>query len=139
MKTIFKIVKENNKFVYLFIYGLLTGGMLSFTSCEDDMFSVDNSVPNRMFRPVAFTVSPTSSGANFNWVPISGASSYYLEVSKDSLQFTEELQKISLGIVSAYQLTDLLSKTRYSARIKTVSGKPELLDSDFNSITFVTP
>lgn len=140
MRTKTAFTQHGNRAIYISICGLIMIALFSFSSCETDESSIDESVPNRMFRPVAFTASPSSTGTSFSWVPIAGAASYYLEISKDSLQFTQEVQKISLEVVSSYRVTDLLSATRYSARIKSVSAKPEeILDSEFNSVTFVTP
>lgn len=127
------------KLRYILCCGLMIAGLFSLSSCDDDDNGIDESVPNRMFRPVDFTANPTALETSFSWVPISGAASYYLEISKDSLEFTNELQKISLQVSSSYRISGLLSKTRYSARIKTISAKPEKLDSEFNSITFLVP
>lgn len=137
MKTI-KIIIEGG-FKYFICFSLAIAGLFSMSSCDDDGDGIDESVPNRMFRPVAFTASSTVEETSFNWVPISGAASYYLEISKDSLEFTNEVQKVSLEVSSSYRIKGLLSKTRYSARIKTVSAKTDVLDSEFNSITFLIP
>lgn len=137
MKTIKAIIEDG--FKYLICFSIVVGGLFSMSSCDDDDDDVDYSVPNRMFRPVAFTANPTVDETSFSWVPISGAASYYLEISKDSLEFTNEVQKISLEVSSGYRVSGLLTKTRYSARIKTISAKPDVLDSEFNSITFLIP
>ncbi len=93
--------------------------------------------PDRLFAPALFAGTVIENNISLNWTPISNAS-YSLELSKDSLLFTNELVVIPLDEVSHYSFSDLWSKTRYSARIKAVSKDSKLKDSKYLTITFKT-
>jgi hypothetical protein len=104
-------------------------------SCKKETTASD--IPDQLFRPIKFIASINGNIANISWVPIAGAT-YSLEVSKDSLLFTNGLSVIPLDNVVSYAIQDLLSYTRYSARIKAVSKDASIRNSDYQSITFVT-
>lgn len=106
-----------------------------FLSCKDDIETI--TPPDRLFAPALFGGTVIENNISLNWTPISNAS-YLLELSKDSLLFTNELVVIPLDEVSNYSFSDLWSKTRYSVRIKAVSKDPALKDSKYLSITFKT-
>ena len=117
------------------IPGILMLFALLFSSCDEDVF--ESNTPDQLFRPTAFAATIEGNDVDFSWVPIAGAS-YLLEISKDSLDFNTELQAIELGSVSSYSIEDLWSQTRYSARIKAVSKNPDIKDSEYKQITFIT-
>lgn len=93
--------------------------------------------PDRLFAPALFGGTVIENNISLSWTPISN-SSYLLELSKDSLQFTTDLVVIPLDDVSYYTFSNLWSRTRYSARIKAVSKDPKLKDSKCLEITFKT-
>ena len=107
----------------------------SLLSCNSD--DTEKYMQERMFRPVSFRTSITGNNVSFSWTPIGGAT-YLLEISRDSMQFVRELQVIPLGKVSGYRVGDLWSNNRYSARIKSISLNPDIQDSEYQEITFVT-
>lgn len=97
-------------------------------SCEREETEKDK-ILSRLFRPASFTATVTDNVIHFSWTPI-GNATYLLEVSKDSLLFTNELQSIVVER-NSYTLSDLWSQTRYSARVKAVSKNPEMGDSGY--------
>lgn len=108
---------------------------LLFLACEDE--NAGDYTPDQLFRPVKFSSSTSGSSVNFSWVPVAN-SSISLEISKDSLAFTNDLQIITLDEVTLYTVENLYSLTRYSARIKSVSKVVGISDSEYSEITFVT-
>lgn len=138
MKTLKYYIHKGNLINYtlrIMLICLLPMGAV-LTSCSDDD-DEEAKFPSRLFRPIAFTSNISENTVGFSWVPISGAT-YLLELSRDSLLFETDVQSIPLGNVSYYTIGDLWSKTRYSARIKSVSANPNVADSEFQEITFVT-
>lgn len=108
-----------------------------FISCEDEKITNDN-LPDQLFRPTLFTPHVNANDITFTWVPIKGAS-YSLEISRDSLQFQQDLQVFSINeSKSTFEVKDLWGETRYSARIKSVSNDPGIKDSEYKQITFMT-
>lgn len=108
---------------------------LAFLSClkkSEIDFTTD-----RLFRPTQFTATVNGVTVDLSWKAIKNAA-YLLEVSRDSLQFEQELQAFSTDGTTTYQLTDLRSSTMYSARIKAVSKISEVKDSEYQQIVFVT-
>jgi hypothetical protein len=103
-------------------------------SCEDD---AKESLPERLFRPVSFSAAADGNNVDFTWMPIKGAT-YYIEISRDSLLFETDLQGFSYGEVNSCRINDLWGNTRYSARIKAVSGDLAVADSEYKAITFTT-
>lgn len=121
-----------NLFFIVLVFGVFIG--TSLASCSDE----DNGgLPSRLFRPIAFTASVSENKVGLSWVPINGAT-YLLEISRDSLLFETELVSYPLGKVAYWGIEDLWSNTRYSARIKSVSADPNVADSEYQEITFVT-
>lgn len=108
---------------------------LLFLACEDE--NAGDYTPDQLFRPVKFSSSTSGSSVNFSWVPVAN-SSISLEISKDSLAFTDILQIIALDEVTEFTVENLYSSTRYSARIKSVSKVIGISDSEYTEITFVT-
>jgi hypothetical protein len=123
------------KYKIIVTAGLLFSLAVLSGSCKKETTASD--LPDQLFRPIKFIASINGNIANISWVPIAGAT-YSLEVSKDSLLFTNGLSVIPLDNVVSYAIQDLLSYTRYSARIKAVSKDASIRNSDYQSITFVT-
>ncbi|MGV8137263.1 MAG: hypothetical protein AB2L20_18770 [Mangrovibacterium sp.] len=105
-------------------------------SCKKDE-TPENTVADRLFRPASFKSYIDGSQVYFSWTPIAGAS-YLLEISKDSFLFKNDLQTFTLDAEDEFEVEDLWSNTRYSARIKSVSLNKNIKDSDYKEITFVT-
>lgn len=61
-----------------------------------------------------------------------------LELSKDSLSFSNEKKSFEVSGTNNLRVDDLWSNTRYSARIKAVSKDAAVKDSEFQEVTFVT-
>jgi hypothetical protein len=120
--------------------GVIFMTILSLPSCdkEDEPMS-----PDKLFRPAGFTSSTENdiaggSMVTLSWTPIKNAA-YLLELSKDSLAFTDIVQSISLERgVKEYEFTALTGRTRYSARIKSISSDPAVKDSEFAVLSFVS-
>lgn len=123
------------KYKIIVTVGLLFSLAVLSDSCKKETTASD--LPDQLFRPIKFIASINGNIANISWVPIAGAT-YSLEVSKDSLLFTNGLSVIPLDNAVSYAIQDLLSYTRYSARIKAVSKDASIRNSDYQSITFVT-
>jgi hypothetical protein len=115
--------------------GLLCILFLFQVSCKNDTITIDT--PDQLFRPVGLATSINGNVVKFSWVPISGAT-YSLELSRDSFAFVQDLKVIPLVGVLEYTVEDLLSLTRYSARIKAISIDKSIKDSDYKQILFVT-
>jgi hypothetical protein len=110
---------------------------VSLLSCEEDEEVIRQ--PSQLFRPVLFTSERNVDQVVLSWVPIKNAA-YLLEISRDNLQFTVDLQSFPLEAgTKQYVLSNLQSGETYSARIKSVSNDPEISDSEFVVITFVAP
>jgi len=116
--------------------GLLCILFLFQVSCKNDTIAIEPP-PDQLFRPVGLTTSINGNMVKFSWVPIAGAT-YSLELSRDSFAFVQDLKVIPLVGVLVYTVEDLLSLTRYSARIKAISIDKSIKDSDYKQILFVT-
>lgn len=104
-------------------------------SCEEED-AIDNT-PDRLFRPALLTAGVDGNKVRLTWVPIANAS-YSLEISRDSLLFSTDLQVIPLDGVDEYTVMDLWSDTVYSARIKGLSKISTIMDSEYETVTFRT-
>lgn len=104
-------------------------------SCEEE--TTPDDTPDRLFRPALLTAGVDGNKVVLKWVPIANAS-YSLEISRDSLLFSTDLQVIPLDGVDEYTVGDLWSDTIYSARIKGLSKISTIRDSEYEQITFRT-
>jgi hypothetical protein len=52
--------------------------------------------------------------------------------------FLTDLQVFEIDEKVIYTVDDLISSTRYSARVKAISKNPDVKDSGYNEITFMT-
>lgn len=129
-----KRIKNRYSYIVVILGIFFFAGMLS---CEKHNLEDPDTSTDRLFRPPTFAANVNTNEVTLSWVPIANAT-YVLEVSKDNLVFETELQRIELGEVAEYILTDLWSSTRYSARIKAVSNNPLVKDSEFTAVTFQT-
>ncbi len=107
-----------------------------YISCDEEETPTEE-IPDQLFRPVNFTAGINGNSISFTWVPIVNAS-YLLEISRDSFLFEQDLQVFPIDGAVDYTIENLWSDSRYSARIKSVSKKPEIKDSEFKQITFKT-
>lgn len=123
-KTIFKIT-----------YLILVSFTPFLTSCDEA--TEQEEFVDQLFRPVGFIPVVNLNEVAFVWLPIANAS-YSLEISQDSLLFQKNLKVFALDGVDNFTISDLMSKTRYSARIKSVSKNALVKDSDYKQITFIT-
>jgi hypothetical protein len=112
-------------------------------SCEEEE-TISEVKIDRLFRPVGFTASVSGVDVTLTWTPIKNAT-YFMEISKDSLLFENELKPIVIGKEAidgnsvVYKIEDYFwSSTRYSARVKSVSADPDVEDSGWQEITFKT-
>ena len=117
------------------IYLLIAIVILLLSSCEKEDNKLD--FPGKLFRPAKFQSSVNTNEVTFSWVPIKGAN-YLLEISKDSLLFTNDVQAFTIEGASEFLVENLWSSTLYSARIKSVSIDPEIQDSEYKQLIFVT-
>ncbi|MDR3218003.1 MAG: hypothetical protein LBU22_03340 [Dysgonamonadaceae bacterium] len=110
---------------------------LSLFSCEEDEEVVKQ--PGQMFRPVRFSVLETLPGqVTFSWIPIKDAN-FLLEISRDDHAFEVDLKTQALDAgTKEYTITDIWGEVRYSARIKSVSNNPEVKDSEYSVLSFVS-
>ena len=109
--------------------------IVSQISCRPE--EVINNTSDRLFAPAMLSGLVIENTINLSWVPIANAS-YSLELSKDSLLFSNELMVVPLDGKTYYSFSDLWSNTRYSARIKAISKDSTIKNSIYNEITFKT-
>ncbi len=125
---------EKNRYYIIRLYLLALCFFPFVISCEEE--ALEDDVPDQLFRPVLFTAEINVDEVTFTWVPIENAS-YVIEVSKDDL-FTNDLQSYAVDGTVEYTVENLLTNTRYSARIKAVSKDERIKDSGYTKITFLT-
>ena len=133
-------MKINNK--YMKLSGLLfLGSLMLLSSCKDWDFDSDSSF-NKLFRtPKVETTVLEASTATISWSVVPKADYYIVELSKDSLQFTNNLKSFGAdGSIKTNTtiLNNLVGGTRYSVRIKAVSNEG-IPSSEFATLTFKTP
>jgi hypothetical protein len=110
------------------------GLLYTIVSCKDDDEQLE--VPY-LFRPVAFAAETNKTVVTITWAAVKGATSYTLQISKDSLLFENIV--ISDTLTECSYVVELAGDTRYSARIRANAGSSEK-DSKYNDkLTFKTP
>ncbi|HBL77909.1 MAG: hypothetical protein A2W90_01620 [Bacteroidetes bacterium GWF2_42_66] len=130
---------KTQKYFSLLSFALVLCFLLSVVSCDDD--TSDYGIADQLFRPINFQAEvddEIGNAVNFSWVPIKGTSYYSLEISRDSLQFKQDLQSFSIYDDDKFEIENLWSDSRYSARIKAISIDSKIKDSEYKQITFVT-
>ncbi len=116
-----------------FIISILT--IFSLFSCEKNEQKVD--APSQLFRPAMLTVSVNANIVSFSWIPIKG-STYSLDLAKDNLLFTTDVQNFKIDGRAEFIAENLWSLSTYSVRIKCVSSDPNIKDSEYKMATFTT-
>jgi hypothetical protein len=111
--------------------------MIVLPACDDDDDDVSTG-QTRLFRPVELTTSFDGTTVEISWLPILGAASYNLDLSRDSLKFDNIVESYT-GIEEAVLvIPDLIGGERYSVRIMAVAEDPSR-NSEYAELTFVTP
>lgn len=135
MKTIKKI------FLQVFVIGLIITGL---SSCKKTLeWEVDESF-DRLFRPSELTASVSGVTATLTWKGKPATNSYVVELSKDSLQFSQivstyKTQGVKTANGYSFEIPDLLDPTtRYSARIKGRDTTDVKNESQWTAVTFKT-
>ncbi|HAZ03794.1 MAG: hypothetical protein A2W90_17795 [Bacteroidetes bacterium GWF2_42_66] len=104
-------------------------------SCKEDTETED--LFSKLFRPPVITATVNGASVSFTWTAV-GDGLYMIEVSRDSLLFSTDLQIFEVDGKVEYTVEDLYSMTMYSARVKAISANPEVDDSGYQEITFTT-
>ena len=120
---------------YKILYAFVLCITLLVSSCKEesetkDMFSM-------LFRPPVITASVNGVSVSFTWTAV-GDGIYSLEISRDSLLFLTDLQVFEIDGKVEYTVKDLYSSSLYSARIKAISQNPEVDDSGYQEVIFIT-
>ncbi|MDP4225853.1 MAG: DUF5123 domain-containing protein [Bacteroidota bacterium] len=127
---------------HLTLWGLM---LLVLASCEKFDFKADSSYA-RAFHPYSLAANNvTATSAVLEWPTVPGVKLYIVELSRDSLAFTNMIDTIQISSdtlsssvdVVDLSLNDLYGNTSYSARVKTTSATG-LPDSKYISATFKT-
>jgi hypothetical protein len=106
-----------------------------FVSCKEDEV-IQTELPY-LFRPIDFKVETSKTKATISWAKVDSAVSYTIQISQDSLEFTDII--ITETITESPYIVELAGDTRYSVRIKANAGDPAK-DSKYNDkLTFKTP
>ncbi len=134
IKSLKRYIKIMKSIARIFPLLAFAGSML--VSCLEAP-NPDPSYPSQLFRPINFSGNVDGVDVSFSWAPIKEAS-YLLEISRDSFLFEQDVKSITIDKQIGYEIGDLRSQTRYSARIKAVSKKSTVKDSEYQTISFVT-
>lgn len=120
---------------FKFLFVLAAGMLLWLPSCKEEEEEYKDV---RLFRPVELTTNFDGTTVEISWLPILGAKSYDLDLSKDSLKF-ENIVESYQGLQEAnIVIPDLAGGTRYSVRVKALAEQ-EQFNSEFAELTFLTP
>lgn len=122
---------------------LITIGLVVSSCRKMNEWEVDESYA-RLFRPseVLAAVDGVTAKLTFKGKP--GTSSYMVELSKDSLKFTDIVKKYTAEVVKdgngySFAIPDLLEpNTQYSARIKGIDATGGKEESEWASVAFKT-
>jgi len=120
---------------YKILYAFILCITLLVPSCKEETETED--LFSSLFRPPVITASVNGASVSFTWTAV-GDGLYALEVSRDSLQFSTDLQVFEVDGKAEYKVEDLYSQTIYSARVKAISTNPKVGDSGYQEITFTT-
>jgi hypothetical protein len=105
-------------------------------ACSNDDEVKDDA--DRLFSPVELSTNFDGTTVTLTWLPITGAVSYDVDLSRDSLDFTNDVQSFSDVEEATLVIPDLMGGERYSVRVK-ANAENSAKDSKFTEITFVTP
>ncbi len=111
------------------IFGCVIVLLLLLSSC-----STDDGLGGTQFPTMQLIIYNAQSRADgpamkFQWNKIESAKKYTIEISRDSLLFSNELQTIDLGDTLNYEMDSLINNEIYSARIKAFDSNGKLLNS----------
>jgi hypothetical protein len=113
---------------------LITFGLIAaFTACEKEEAPLE--LPY-LFRPVNFTVDLNKTVATFSWAKVDSATSYTLQVSTDSLDFTLPLVDTTVTVL-AFSF-EFAGNTEFFARVR-ANAPDAAKNSMFNPVVFKTP
>lgn len=130
-------------FFIAILAGIISTGLVSCKKYND--WDTDEST-NRLFRPSTVTALIDGVTVTLRWKPKPGATSYTIEVSKDSLQFSQIVKTYITSSVTVdadgnenYTFPDLQDPlTRYSARIKGADTTGAIQESAWVAVTYKT-
>ncbi len=133
-------MKLFNLYIILAVLGL------GLSSCEKDFMKDGDPSFNGTFRPLALkaTAIDGTPVTKVEFRTISGVSQYFLEISQDSLNFTNpalsDTIKADTAKGSVSLLVDRLAgNTRYYFRLRSISADAQLSDSKYANLVFRTP
>ncbi|MFV0472080.1 MAG: DUF5123 domain-containing protein [Paludibacteraceae bacterium] len=132
IKSKYTMLKKN----ILKLFTIFLFGTLFTTSCNDDLNEVTSLETDRIFAPVKFTSSNTKTLVTFTWVPVNDAVSYTLQVSLDSLDYSNLVLDTTLTEHTYTQ--EFGGATQYYARLMANSSDIEK-KSKYNTLSFKTP
>ncbi len=112
------------------------GMILLHPACKEDEVQTNEKV--RLFRPVEVTTNFDGTTVEISWLPIKGAQSYSLDLSRDSLQFENIVKTINDITEAGVVIPELAGGTRYSVRVIAIADQ-EQYNSKYAELTFVTP
>lgn len=111
------------------------------TSCKEKE-EAEIEKPSQTFRPITFTrVETIEDQSVFGWVPMAGIT-YQFEISRDSMEFANDLKIIPLEGVSKITINKLWCGERYSVRVKAINKDTSIPESEYaylSTPTFVMP
>lgn len=115
----------------------LVSASLGLTACTGPMDEITSLILDRNFSPVGLEAkNVTTSTANLSWQPVSGATSYEVEVyPDDSLAFATTPKTFTTEGVSL-NLEGLTYDTKYSARVRAVDNSDASRNSKWTSVYF---
>lgn len=106
----------------------------AFTSCNNEL---DNLTMPYLFRPVNFNASLYKTIATISWAAVDSAKSYTLQVSTDSVNFTNPIIDSTLSGLSVVH--EFAGQTTFYARIR-ANASDTTKNSKFNAtLSFKTP
>lgn len=117
------------------VFLMLIAGIIVFCACDDDD---GGNGQTRLFRPVELTAKFDGTTVEISWLPILGAVSYNLDLSRDSLKFENIVESYTDIEKPPVVIPDLIGGERYSVRVMAVAEDPSK-NSEYAALTFVTP
>jgi len=119
--------------------GLIIGLLFLFTFCDDNIDPlIEELQVDRVFSPIDLSAKIRNMvTAELSWDLRDDASSYLLEISDDSLEFSNIIHTATVAPDDLPYSITLEGETQYSARVKGVS-ESGLADSKWTAIAFKT-
>lgn len=115
----------------------LVSATMGLTACSGPMDEITSLILDRNFSPIGLEAKNVStSTASLSWQPVSGATSYEVEVyPDDSLAFATTPKTFTTEGVSL-DLAGLTYDTKYSARVRAVDNSDASRNSKWTSVYF---